>query len=134
MTMIYHYMWFLKFFHEYGLFYYSPLLWNIHIRGQYPNCDSINDFMIIRFLLKFIKGAVRATALSFRLAFLHKWLTWSSDFKENFCFAGIYGEIINHRSSCAVCFCTAHYEMTFVTIYFHEVVFKSSKEQWWRCF
>ena len=45
------------------------------IRGQYPNCDSINDFMIIRFLLTFIKGAIRASALSFRFAFLHKRLT-----------------------------------------------------------
>ena len=50
----------------------SPLLWNIHSRGQYPNCYSINDLMIIRFLLTFIKGAIGASALSFRVAFLHK--------------------------------------------------------------
>ena len=50
----------------------SPLLWNIHIRGQYPNCDSINDFMT----------AIRASALRFRLGFLHKWLIWSSNFNS----------------------------------------------------
>ena len=54
----------------------SPLLWNIHSRGQYPNFDSINYFIIIRFLLTFIKGAIR------RLSFLHKWLTWSSNFSS----------------------------------------------------
>ena len=37
----------------------SPLL-----RALYPNCDSINDFTIIRFSLTFIKAAIRASALS----------------------------------------------------------------------
>ena len=60
----------------------SPILWNIHIGWQYPNCDSINIFMIIHFLLIFIKGVIRASALSFRLAFLHQWLTWLSNFNS----------------------------------------------------
>ena len=107
-----------------------PLLWNIHNRGQHLNCDSVIDFMIIRFLLTFTNGATRASASSFRLVFLHKWLTWSSEFQGEFCFAGINGQIINH---CSSCFCRAHDEMTFVTICFHEVVFKPSKVQWWRC-
>ena len=44
----------------------SPLLWNIHIRGKYQNCDSINDFMIIHFLLKCIKDAIWVSELSSR--------------------------------------------------------------------
>ena len=56
----------------------SPLIWSIHIRGEYPNCDSINDFMVILFLLKFMKGAIWASALSF----LHKLWTWLSNFNS----------------------------------------------------
>ena len=53
-----------------------------HIRGHCLNCDSINNFMIIRFLLKFIKGAIQASVLSFILAFFLKLFLWLSNFNS----------------------------------------------------
>ena len=60
--------------------YLNPLLWNTHIGRQQPNCNSMNDFIIIRFLLRIIKCLIRASALSFSLDVLHKLLTWLSNF------------------------------------------------------
>ena len=62
--------------------YYWVLYYETSILEDSTQFDSINDFMIIRFLLTFIKGAIRASALSFRIAFSHKWLTWSSNFNS----------------------------------------------------
>ena len=58
--------------------------------------------MIIRFWLTFIKGAIPASALSF----LHKLLTWLSNFSSwlivipgrTSLFAGINGQTVNHCS------------------------------------
>ena len=57
-------------------------LWNIKSNRQYPNCDSIKDFIIILFLSMFMKGARWTRALSIWHAFLQRLLTCSSNFKS----------------------------------------------------
>ena len=50
---------------------FSPLPWNIHIKGQYPNCDSIKDFIKTLLCLMLIKFDNLARTESFLPAFLH---------------------------------------------------------------
>ena len=57
-------------------------LWNIQNNGQYANCDSMKDFIIILFLSTYMKEARRTRALSFWHAFLQRLLTCSSNFKS----------------------------------------------------
>ena len=56
------------------------LLWNIQMRGQYPNWDSMKVFMRVRNLSLFIKLVILANACSFWLAFLQIMETWSLKF------------------------------------------------------
>ena len=69
---------------------------------------------------------LRANALNFRLAFLHKLLAWLSNFNSWSIVipkrTGIDRQTINHGSSC---FYTAHE----ITYEIHEVAIKPSKEQ-----
>ena len=70
------------------------LLWNIQMSGQYPNWDSTNVFIRIRFFLKLISLDNLANTASFVPAFLQSEITWSSKLRfipisipNNFCFA-----------------------------------------------
>ena len=57
MIIIDHWMWFLRFFLEHDLLF-SPLLWNTHIRKQYPYCNSMKIFTILSFQLESIKETI----------------------------------------------------------------------------
>ena len=46
------------------------LEWNIHIRGQYLNWDSINPFISVLRFLKNVKVAMRPRIFNFLLALL----------------------------------------------------------------
>ena len=50
--------------------------------GLYPHCDSINDFVIILFLLKFINGATRACALKLLFKTILEEVTFPEDWKK----------------------------------------------------
>ena len=56
----------------------SFLLQNIHTIGQYPNCELINAFIIVRFWWSIIKRATLIRACSFCVALLHQLVTCSS--------------------------------------------------------
>ena len=45
---------------------FSVLLWYIHTRGQYPNCDSMNAFIIILNFTVFINFEIVANACNLR--------------------------------------------------------------------
>ena len=73
---------------------FTFLLWNIQMSGQYPNWDSTNVFIRIRFCLKLINLGNLANTASFLPAFLHSEITWSSKLRflpisvpSNFCYA-----------------------------------------------
>ena len=53
------YIIFLKTFHIRFILLSTPLLWNIHIRGQYPNSDSRKAFIMFLLCFKSINGAIR---------------------------------------------------------------------------
>ena len=55
----------------------SPLPWNIHIKGQYPTCDSIKDFIKTLLCLMLIKFDNLARTESFLPALLHNKDTYS---------------------------------------------------------
>ena len=55
----------------------SPLPSNIHIKGQYPNCDSIQHFNKTLLCLMFIKFGNLARTEIFLPAFLHNKDTYS---------------------------------------------------------
>ena len=73
---------------------FTFLLWNIQMSGQYPNWDSTNVFIRIRFCLTLINLYNLANTASFLPAFLHSEITWSSKLRflpisvpSNFCYA-----------------------------------------------
>ena len=47
------------------------LLWNIHIRGQYSNCDSMKAFITVLNLSVLKKCEILESACNLRLTFLH---------------------------------------------------------------
>ena len=56
------YMLFLEPFHVWFILLLSLLLWNIHIRGQYPHWDSTKAFIMFLLCLRSMNGAIRARA------------------------------------------------------------------------
>lgn len=65
------------------VYFIIEYIWNIPIREQYPNCDSIKSFRDTSFfLLTSIKSAMPASALSYSPSVLHRKLTCSSNFNS----------------------------------------------------
>ena len=60
---------------------FIPLQWNIHIKGQYPNCDSIKDFIKTLLCFMLAKFDNLARTESFLPAFLHNKDTDSLKFR-----------------------------------------------------
>ena len=60
---------------------FTNLQCNIHIKGQYPNGDSIKDFIKTLLCLMFMKFDNLARTESFLPAFLHNEDTYSLNFR-----------------------------------------------------
>ena len=59
----------------------ASLLWNIQIKGQQPNCDSMNAFIKTLFLFVHMKFDILTKTDNFFPAFLHKEVKYSSNLK-----------------------------------------------------